>query len=784
MKKLLWLFLVSSCLAQINNGGGGGTPAYSAITAGSNTAAKTEGTGGSTSPLNLGQNVANQFWFGIAFTAPTLTLNNSGGSLSNTHNIIVEYTLVSAAGETNPSNFTTQATGASCTGTNQCQVVVTAPFIPPGFTGYTVYDCDAGASSTCVAAGTTFKQQTASVACVNITINCNINVGAAGAIPPTTNSAYLTPPGTLGADLCSPNTQPFMFLSDGTNYYPYMGMDAVNTGTNPSGPYNKLTICRPFWYNDGGIDPPGGRNAAVLISHAQNGAVINTATNQDRAMFVNGYNVQPGGSDSSAHYALEAIQAEEDIIGTPTITGSPDGEAAAGSFQLSFSATSAISSSLGSNAIRAQNFRQASASGDTGGMSGIYAIAQNNSAVAGGGLLLSAVKATCAGVNDSGIACSDFLINNSPTTNAHWPNGLKGITVINNGSFTPSNPPVNSASDFFIRNDQTNWWSNFNAPILINKLGNSSQGAIPVLDPLTVSGSVNAAGITAPTFASAHVCSGGASTYTYQLVGLDAKGGKKAGASLATPGTCVNPLTAPNPVTMTITFPVGLGIVTYDVWRTAGPMATGKIGSGQVCGNTNAYISGCNTFVDSGLAAVTTEGTVPPPTDTTGTVAAAGYSLGTLNTVQVAASDFTTANNTSLQTITGLTWNLLPGLARNYYFECDLAYSQATANVAVAFGIQAATNNPTNIFATGIEQITVGPPATIVTGTLATLATTTATNIVSGTPTALATNYTVHLAGTIENPANTQNVINIMVSTAAGADAVSVKRGSPCTLHP
>jgi hypothetical protein len=148
------------------------------------------------------------------------------------------------------------------------------------------------------------------------------------------------------------------------------------------------------------------------------------------------------------------------------------------------------------------------------------------------------------------------------------------------------------------------------------------------------------------------------------------------------------------------------------------------------------------------------------------------------------ASDFTTAANTSLQTITGLSWTL-PNLGTlSFTFACNLAYSQATGAAAVAFGIQAATNSPTNIFATGTQQITVGPPGTYVSGTLPTLATTTATAIVSGTPGAQATNYTVHLGGRIENPAATANTFNIMVSTATSGDAVTVLRGSSCYLTP
>jgi hypothetical protein len=151
-------------------------------------------------------------------------------------------------------------------------------------------------------------------------------------------------------------------------------------------------------------------------------------------------------------------------------------------------------------------------------------------------------------------------------------------------------------------------------------------------------------------------------------------------------------------------------------------------------------------------------------------------------TVQVAA-DFTTANNTNLQTITGLSWTLPNTGTLTFSFDCELAYSQASGNAVVAFGIQAASAAPTNIFAKGDEQITVGPPSTFASGVLPTLTTTTATKIVSGTPTAIATNYTVHLAGTIENPATTANTINMMTSTATGTDAVTVKRGSFCSLR-
>lgn len=144
-------------------------------------------------------------------------------------------------------------------------------------------------------------------------------------------------------------------------------------------------------------------------------------------------------------------------------------------------------------------------------------------------------------------------------------------------------------------------------------------------------------------------------------------------------------------------------------------------------------------------------------------------------------ADFTSAANTSLQTITGLAFTHTATNANNWNFHCALSYSQATGNAVVAFGIQAATNAPTNIFANGVQQITVGPPATFVTGTLPTLTTTTATNIVSGTPTATATNYTVELNGTLEL-AVSANTINFMISTANSADLPTVVRGSYCNI--
>lgn len=156
-----------------------------------------------------------------------------------------------------------------------------------------------------------------------------------------------------------------------------------------------------------------------------------------------------------------------------------------------------------------------------------------------------------------------------------------------------------------------------------------------------------------------------------------------------------------------------------------------------------------------------------------------------LTTVRTTA-DYTTDGTTNFQTIGGsttnnLSWNL-PSLPYpvTFSFTCDLAYLQLVGNDVVSFGIQAATNNPTNIFATGIQYNSGVSPSLSNTATLATLTTTTPTAIVVSTPASTGTQLSVHLAGTIENPALTANIFNIMVKTNTGADLVTTRRGAFC----
>ena len=144
------------------------------------------------------------------------------------------------------------------------------------------------------------------------------------------------------------------------------------------------------------------------------------------------------------------------------------------------------------------------------------------------------------------------------------------------------------------------------------------------------------------------------------------------------------------------------------------------------------------------------------------------------------ASDFTTAANTSLQTITGLSLTTPVSKAVVASFHCNYSWSQATGTAAVAFGIQGATTAPTNIEATATSFSNTTAETT---GTLTGLNTTTATSVVSVAPSAITTIWKAELDGTLEAPSNASpTVLNFMVSTATSGDAVTLKRGSYCMV--
>ncbi len=169
--------------------------------------------------------------------------------------------------------------------------------------------------------------------------------------------------------------------------------------------------------------------------------------------------------------------------------------------------------------------------------------------------------------------------------------------------------------------------------------------------------------------------------------------------------------------------------------------------------------------------------------DTTAPGNAAGF-IRSGNTVRL-TSNFTTAS-LSLVTITGLSWTF-PATNHNYSFHCSLSYSQATAAAANAFGVQAATTAPTNLYAA--MQVSTGLAVTGVDATLPTLTTTTATNIGTFTPSAagaignVPTIFTGELWGSLEQGAGA-TTLNIMTLTGNASDSLTIYRGSACFLEP
>jgi hypothetical protein len=719
------------------------------------TSAQTVSTGGSLSPTGLGQIASNQLWLPAGIPAPAVAASNTGSIGGNP--AYVGITWNTALGETMLGTvaYSTAITG-SCTG-GTCAYTITAPTLPSGVTGYTAYECETGAALP----GTGIPPCTLKkvAGCANIVTNCAITTSGAGANAPTVNTAWLQPP-NIQATECPSSIIPSMFLPDNSGNYRTMG--GVEPNSNNGQTSGTWEICHRTWFNDTLTVPPGGNNAFVLIDHQA--ATGTSNTNQDRSLWVGGGT--PSGFSGSL-YAAEAIQSELGFNCTAcTITGSPDGEITDISGNTTETATAHYTApnGYGVNVYRGSLFKQgAGSSTNYNILNGQF---QSNNSTYTGGDTINGVKFGCAGVMTNAWCWGFNHFYNTSATN--WQAAL----ITHN---TPSGGATQN-SVMVIDNTIPGINSLLNGPTYESQVNNNNVGAF------LFSGAINLTGgqqilqnsIAGPTGVS---CTGGASTYQYKLVGVDANGGTvTSAASQCSTGT--NPLAGGTPATISVNFTMAQAVsfLRIDVYRISGPMTTGKIGSLSCSASTAIISNPCSNFVDTGIAA--DGGTIPTP-NTTGTSFAAGYVSNSANKAFVAAN-FTTAANTNLQTITGLTFNLLPA-ALNYQFHCALSYSQATANAAVAFGIQAATVNPTNIFATG----GIGTSATAgTTGVLATLASTTATSIVSATPSATATNFTAVLDGTIEEPANDAGqVINIMVSTANSGDAVTVLRGSYCYLY-
>lgn len=739
------------------------------------------GSGAYIAPSGLGQNVANQIWIQPARPLqPANSVSNSGGSLINGHTLYVQVTYNSAAGESLPSSeLAINLTSGGCA-SSACSVTITAPTLPSGYTSYTVYSSDSGGSGS---GGE--KQQTASNACVAITGNCIIQTAGVGAAPPTTDASHLVPSPIATGN--APNSYGSLFSKDtvGT-YHPVLGLDTTTGLSMPawaSGGYGVPVFLSPFRYNDT-THTQQGNNAAISFNHTA-GNYTNTG-NQDRGLWVQNYV-----EDSGSHYGIAGIQVETGIRAgqNPTWTGSPDWEVTAVSGQMSDShtGTNTGGSGFGLNGGRFIAYRESGAGATTAsatnGYHGIFAQFQNNSSVAGassfgaGGYFRAYSTAGANAMTGVGVYVAAPGSGRFSSFNA-------GLYIENFGDQATNVNDINILSAGSNGNP-TQGVNFFGGNSWIANLVSNGAGTINVTGSLAPVAVASAQLTHAGRSAVSNIGTPGATTDAYQIVAVDAAGGITVGGAPVSTATANATLDGTNFNRVSIAAANQTrGFTCYYVYRTTAggtPSTTGKIG--QVCpvSTANSTTMSTLTFDDTGIAG---DGSTPPSANTTGQVKAAGIIQGT-NTVRV-ASDVTFNSDTALHTITGLTWNL-DSSAKNYSFHCWLQYSQATAGAANNIGIQSATVAATNIAANGKAQINLssgvttdaeGPGVT-------TLSSTTATNVIAFTPVATATVFNITMDGTIEQPAyGGGNVINIMASTGAAADALTIKRGSYCSLNP
>lgn len=143
-------------------------------------------------------------------------------------------------------------------------------------------------------------------------------------------------------------------------------------------------------------------------------------------------------------------------------------------------------------------------------------------------------------------------------------------------------------------------------------------------------------------------------------------------------------------------------------------------------------------------------------------------------------SDFTSANASGLQAITGLSCLIatgVGGVALNSTFQCNIMYSQATNVASDQFGV-GYTGSVTNFNAWGNVATNTGAATPFTSGT--------ATAIASNTPTAVVTfqpgNTGLNIAqitGTIE-PTGGAGTFQLYVTNGTAADVIVVKRDSYC----
>lgn len=628
---------------------GGGSASFGQLTGGSNTSTLTMGSGGSLSQLNIGQVAGSQMWLAAGLSSPTVT-NTTGGTWLNGHAVQIAYTLVSAAGQTLISVINSNSVQNFGACSNNCVLILTAPTIPSGYTGYTAYMCDT-TSGPCAA-----PVQIPS--CINITGNCSVSAPVtSGTATPTINAAWIQPPNIQAFNGFNGGLPSVFFPKADGNYYPWISMDWADCD-NTNGPLcpagTPLFTHRTYFSDLGGssVAYPNQqmafKNAFIAINH---GAGIGTATtNQDRAL---GILMQNPAADSATHYGMEGIQAETDYNGTSVINGSPDGEVAAGSFQVADSHTGTpISPPGGEQAVRAQTFIESgagsfvscsgnpcisavraymtdlsSSGGSSDGIAALYARTWNangshTTRQGYGAYIQSPGSSFRLGTANIGLYVEPWLVSTNVNDKSFWFDGASSTAskgVIQPALYLGGGMVANQCA------------------LCTNLINNSGTTSIPVSGSFQLSGGSistaqlgNLVGVT--NFACSVTGSTGTS-YSYGIAGIDGNGNATQVAGNVCIVSAAATLNGSNFVTLTISgAQYGKGYARFDVYRTASagvPATTGFIGSMSCIGTTDiesaiGSVTTFCTFNDTGLSA---SGSVPTANTTGGIV---GYNFGTL----------------------------------------------------------------------------------------------------------------------------------------------------------
>lgn len=615
------VFLNATQAVSLNGiGNSAASVPWSGVTAGSNTNALTMGTGGTFTPTGLGQIVSTLGYMQPGISAPSLSTSSTGGTIANSHTIHVVVSYNNALGETLPSVDVSIQTPAGA-GTNS--VTVTAPTLPTGYTSYTVYDYDNN-----LTANGPYLKQTASAACVAITGNCVIATIGAGSNPLTVPTAFPTPPNAQAFNGMYGEQPSIWFPKADGNYYPWLTVDWSTCGVNFN-PCGTPTVTHRTFFTDFGngfnTTPAYGapitlqsyNNAFIAINHLYG---VNTSTsNQDRGIGMLTANPL---NYSGQMKGYEGLQIETDMnCNGCTVLAAVDTEVTPLSMQMQNNAVTSYGTGIGTNAARFEYFRGGPAM-DTQRNAAVYAIvADQNSSAPVGGNTLNLFDGQCNNSNgyNHNVSCLGFHFESAGSN----PYGGGQIALFSQGAFTPSE----SRGDFFIRNDIHGFTSQLNGQLGNIGLYNSDAGTpYNTASSETHTGSIAVAQIGTNSVAAIASCTGGASTYTFELIANDGNGGKSVMATQNTGATCTNPLTSGNPATVSIANVGSASWVTavkaalaagnsVDVYRCGGPMGLGKVGTLTLAQDTMSF--GVTAFSDTGIVATGS----CPTVNSTGSVA-------------------------------------------------------------------------------------------------------------------------------------------------------------------